>query len=476
MKYICTLIPVYLFYISVSAQTGSSCATPHVLILDGVTRTYATSASTGNAVICTMPGSTPITYFSVTTNASAQMPLLNITGPGGTNCEVAMYDGACSGGNLEAASSICFYDATGLWTPAHNFTLLPNATYNLRIKTLTAGNISINARHYTAPNNTCSGATTLGLIPIWDHNACNLPDLTVNPSYLCAFSVENTAWYTYTLASTGTSTVNITSIGCDNGDANNSNGFQIGFFTGTSCASLIPLTCSSNSGATVSASTGTLPAGTRVAVGIDGVAGSNCQYQISASNSVGLAAYIKYFTAEKVSRSNHIKWASLQEFNNDYYEVERSANGKDFITVGRVEGALESYSEKLYRFEDDNPLPGKSFYRLKQVDIDGNIKYHRIVSVNRSDMPYVDLSFENPVSANLVLNIQTNQLGKLNLRVISMQGQVMFNETMKCMKGENYFSKNFSTLPPGKYIIEATNEKMRVTKTLVKTNGTTNIK
>jgi len=53
---------------------------------------------------------------------------------------------------------------------------------------------------------------------------------------------------------------------------------------------------------------------------------------------------------------------------------------------------------------------------------------------------------------------------------------VMFNETMKCMKGENYFYKNFSTLPQGKYIIEATNEKMRVTKTLVKTNGTTNIK
>jgi hypothetical protein len=475
MKYICTLIPVYLFYISVSAQQGSTCSNPYPLIMDGVTRSYATSASTGNAVVCTMSGSTPITFFSVTTNASAQMPLLNITGPGGTNCEVAMYNGACTGGNLEAPSSICFYDATGLWTPAHNFSLSPNTTYNLRIKTLTAGNISINARFYTAPNNTCAGATSIGPTPIWDHNACNLPDLTVNPSYLCAFSVENTAWYSYVLASTGTSTVNITSIGCDNGDANNSNGFQIGFFTGN-CASLTPLTCASNSGSSVSASTGTLPAGTRVTVGIDGVSGSNCQYQISATNSVGLAAYIKYFTAEKLAGSNLIKWASLQEFNNDYYEVERSINGKDFIPVGRIKGELESSSEKSYRLEDDNPLPGKSFYRLKQVDIDGNIRYHRIVSVNRSDMPYVDLNFENPVSTNLVLNVQTNQFGKLNIRVISMQGQLMFSETMKCMKGENYFYRNFSTLPQGKYIIEATNEKMRVTKMLIKTNGTSSVK
>jgi hypothetical protein len=422
-----------------------------------------------------MSGSTPITFFSVTTNAAAQMPLLNITGPGGTNCEVAMYNGSCTGGNLQAASSICFYDATGLWSPAHNFTLTANATYNLRVKTVIAGNISINARLYTPPNNTCSGATSIGPTPLWDNNACHLPDNTVNPSYLCAFSLENTAWYSYILASNGSSTVNITSIACDNGDVNNSSGFQIGFFTGN-CASLTPLTCASNSGASVSATTPVLTAGTRVTVGIDGVAGSNCQYQISATNSVGLAAYIKYFTAERVSRSNLIKWASLQEFNNDYYEVERSVNGKDFISVGRVAGERDSYSEKPYRLEDDNPLPGKSFYRLKQVDIDGNIKYFRVVSINRSDMPYVDLSFENPVSANLVLNVQTNQLGKLNLRVISMQGQVIFSETIKCMKGENYFYKNFSTLPQGKYIIEATNEKMRVTKMLIKTNGNTNIK
>jgi hypothetical protein len=91
-------------------------------------------------------------------------------------------------------------------------------------------------------------------------------------------------------------------------------------------------------------------------------------------------------------------------------------------------------------------------------------------------MPYVDLNFENPVTANLVLNVQTNQLGKLNIRVVSMQGQIMFSETMKCMKGENYFFRNFSSLPYGKYIIEASNEKIRVTKTFIKTNSNPGIK
>src|SRR6185436_6722434 len=107
---------------------------------------------------------------------------------------------------------------------------------------------------------------------------------------------------------------------------------QIGFFTG-SCGALTWISCTTTSGANVTANTNSLTAGTKVYVAIDGYAGSNCSYTISASNAEPLSASIKYFTAWKASASNILKWVSLQEFDNDHYEVQRSENGKDFITV-----------------------------------------------------------------------------------------------------------------------------------------------
>jgi hypothetical protein len=421
-----------------------------------------------------MSGSSPITYFSVTTNAAAEMPLLSIIGPGGTNCEVAMYYGACSGGNLISGSSMCFYDAEGLWAPAENYTLLPNTTYNLRIKTVGSGNIAITAQSYTPPNDDCVGAMQVGPTPIHDNNACAHPGPGVIPSQICAFTLENTVFYNYMIAATGSSTITLSNIACDNGDVNNSNGFQLGFFTGN-CGLMVPVSCVSNSGTIVTATTTVLPAGTIVYAVIDGVAGANCQYDVSATNSTELAAYIKYFSAWKGNRGNIIKWVSMQEFNNDRFEIERSTNGKDFSTIATIAGQIESHAEKKYQYEDNN-APQKSFYRLKQVNLDGRVKYGRVVAVTRTDMPFMNLNFDNPVTANLVMNIETNTPGKVNFRLISMDGRVLMNETKYCTKGENHFYKDFSTLAPGKYIIEATGEKLKASKVFLKTNGTSSFK
>ena len=459
------LLPVMLF-----SQQGSTCSNPYPLIIDGVSRTFATSATTGNAVVCSYTNGTPITYFSFTTNGSAECVLLDIEAPTTQPCEIIMYTANTCGNPTRVVScDMCFDDGVGLWAPAESYTLSPNTTYYLRVKTTTSGNISIAAQFYDPPNNTCLGATQLGPTYIEDNNACHKPGTGVLPSQLCAFTLENTAFYKYTIASTGTSTINITNIECDNGDANNSNGFQIGFFTGT-CAALIPVPpCSSNSGSSVNATTAVLPAGTNVYVGIDGVSGSNCKYQIRATNSVALSAYIKYFSAWKTSTSNILKWLTLQEFNNHYFEIERSVNGIDFYTIGRINGEVESYFDKTYQFEDKQPAE-KSFYRLKSVDLDGQVKYFKTIVVIRTDLPYIHLSLQNPVSNNLLLNLQTNMRGEMNMQIVSLNGLMYVNEKIKCKKGDNQVMRNISSLPPGMYQLIITGETMKAARGFVKTN------
>ena len=458
----CLLLPLFLF-----SQQGATCGNPYVLTIDGVTRNYAVSASTGNPVICSYTNGTPLTYFSFTTNASAECVILSITAPTAQPCEVAMYTAStCSNPSNVSSCGMCFDDGTGLWAPAETYTFAPNTTYYLRVKTTTTGNISIAGQYYTPPNDDCTGAFSLSPTYITDNNACHQPGPGVTPDQLCAFTLENTAFYKYTVASTGTSTINITNISCDNGDANNSNGFQIGFFTG-SCASLTPVSCATGSGTTVNATTSSLPAGTNVYVAIDGVAGSNCSYQIRATNSLALAAYIKYFTAWKTAASNILKWLTLQESNNKYFEIERSTDGHNFTVIARLNGALESYADKLYEYEDRQP-PVKCYYRLKEIDIDGREKYYKTIAVIRTDLPYLHLNIENPATNNLLMKLQTNTRDEMNMKIISLNGIMFANQMIKCKKGDNIIYKDISSLPLGMYYLIISGENIKVTQSFIK--------
>ena len=111
---------------------------------------------------------------------------------------------------------------------------------------------------------------------------------------------------------------------------------------------------------------GVLPAGTKVYVAIDGILGSNCDYGIRAINSVILAAELKYFTAWKQPEGNILKWTSLKEFDNAFFEIERSVDGLNYETIGRIAGQVKSNSEKDYQYMDLSS-PSKSFYRLKMI-------------------------------------------------------------------------------------------------------------
>lgn len=165
-----------------------------------------------------------------------------------------------------------------------------------------------------------------------DNNSCHLPGPGVTAAQLCAFSLENTAFYQFYVNTTGTCVINISNITCDNGPTTNNNGFQIGFFSGT-CASLNWLSCTSGSGTFVQATTPSLNAGSKVYVAIDGNGGSNCAYTIGGINILGvLSKSLKNFSGWKMGNSNVLKWTALNE-TDGYYDLERSDNSVDFYSI-----------------------------------------------------------------------------------------------------------------------------------------------
>jgi hypothetical protein len=77
-----------------------------------------------------------------------------------------------------------------------------------------------------------------------------------------------------------------------------------------------------------------------------------------------------------------IKWSTATEQNSDYFLLERSTDGNNFSSIGTVPAAKNSSTVKNYSFTDTDPLSGTAFYRITEVDLNGNRQSTNSVAVS----------------------------------------------------------------------------------------------
>lgn len=77
-----------------------------------------------------------------------------------------------------------------------------------------------------------------------------------------------------------------------------------------------------------------------------------------------------------------LSWETAWEENNKHFVIQRSKDGKTFVEIGELPGANYSAEGSVYSFLDQNPAAGENYYRLKQVDFDGDFSYSMIIAVS----------------------------------------------------------------------------------------------
>ena len=450
------LVSVMLLFLPLFSlsQPGSSCSSPIPITMDSISRSYPISAATGGNVVCTSLGTSPITYFSLVANSSAQNMILKITGPNTGWVEVAFYNStSCTNGNFQAASSICFYDGTGLWAPSQNFVITPNQTYILRIKTATTGSLTIQGYYYTPPNNSCATAMPIGTILTFDNNAAHNPATGISPAGVCAVNLTNTALYTYTVDYTGPTGISLENLICDNNYQSDllNLGFQVGIFKG-SCAGLTNVACYIAVQGNIQFSGGTQAAGTQMYIAINGILSSNCDYGIRAINALVLSATLKHFTAWKTSEGNILKWVSLKEKDNAFFEVERSVDGNNYTTIDRITGQNNSDVEKNYEYPDPSP-PAKCFYRLKMIANDGKKTYSNVIRVERQAKINSKITFNNIVTDQIVLQTADLKQDKLLIKIVDGAGREVYHQDTRINSRNSLINVNTNNISKGLYYL-----------------------
>ncbi len=105
------------------------------------------------------------------------------------------------------------------------------------------------------------------------------------------------------------------------------------------------------------------------------------------------------FTARRTERGVQLDWQTLSETDNDYFILERSKDGRAFASIVRLEGAGSHQGLRSYTYLDEQPLSGRSYYRLRQTDFDGtsSLSLVRMVDRNQEELRAFR-AFPNPNS------------------------------------------------------------------------------
>jgi hypothetical protein len=157
------------------------------------------------------------------------------------------------------------------------------------------------------------------------------------------------------------------------------------------------------------------------------------------------------FGVEAMLEDIALNWATASERENDYFNIERSSDGINFISIFKKNGAGTSSQILNYSFIDESPLIGVSYYRLKQTDYDGISAYAKTKSVvfNSAD----DLVFNiypNPFSGETSVHSTKNFEGS-NLVICNSYGQLI--KEMTNISGQT-FTLDCEELTKGVYFIK----------------------
>ena len=170
----------------------------------------------------------------------------------------------------------------------------------------------------------------------------------------------------------------------------------------------------------------------------------------------GVSSLTSFFTVNEADRVI-LKWTTENEEAEQWFEVQRSADGKNFEWLYSQDGKGMSASVQTYAFSDLYPLDGVSYYRLVQRNRNGDIRFTDVKVVNRKAAPasYYTI-FPNPVQGLLNIKISSAANDRAVAEIIDLNGRQLINRSFEVTTGLQMQGIDMSKLSNGMYILKLT--------------------
>jgi hypothetical protein len=162
-------------------------------------------------------------------------------------------------------------------------------------------------------------------------------------------------------------------------------------------------------------------------------------------------------TVKKANNGATVSWTTLSESNNDYFVVERSTDGINYVAAGTVKGAGNSNVKQSYNFNDATLSATQVvYYRIRQVDLDRKQNLSTTVSLRLDGIRIKNYTaYPNPFTSILKLQLESAAPEAVNIRLTNVAGQVLKTLVVSLQKGNNaVILSGLESVKPGLYILE----------------------
>lgn len=163
---------------------------------------------------------------------------------------------------------------------------------------------------------------------------------------------------------------------------------------------------------------------------------------------ITLPVRLQSFEVNVVQETAVINWSTATETNNEFFTIERSQDGVSFATVARINASGNSNRILQYTHTDAQPFTGRSYYRLKQTDVDGQHTYSdiRVVNIQRNQQVQV---FPANDAGSFTIAI-TNPTRTMRIEIYNLAGILIY----KTATVNQVNTVSLNSQPKGTYIIK----------------------
>lgn len=154
-----------------------------------------------------------------------------------------------------------------------------------------------------------------------------------------------------------------------------------------------------------------------------------------------------------------LTWATMMESGIDYFEIQRSGDGMNFIDIDQIDSKMTISTNDFqlnYQYEDAHPLPGTSFYRIQVVGKDGSIIQTPVVQIINSAVTGTRI-YPTVVQSNSLYVESDKNLREVKMEFFDLSGNKISETDWSSLNGRQvaYVSKA-GNLPTGTYVARLT--------------------
>lgn len=164
------------------------------------------------------------------------------------------------------------------------------------------------------------------------------------------------------------------------------------------------------------------------------------------------------FTATCEDGKVSVNWSTASEKNSDYFLLQRSENMENWTETAEIPAAGSSTQMVHYTASDMHALRGVSYYRLVQVDYNGDRKFYNPVSVSCDSHTEFLTVYPNPSNGEFAVEWNMEKLsGNVSVKLASSTGALISEKAVQALGGINMVPFH-ETLPAGVYYITLTGQ------------------